>query len=73
MTPNEKEVLREFEKVPQASAIAIGKKLAIFDADYCQNLCMSLATQGELVVVEGGRWPVFAVAKKVSQKSTKKE
>ena len=64
MTPNEKEVLIEFEKVPKASAIAMGKKLAIFDVGYCQNLCMSLVRQGKLAVVERGRWPVFAIAKK---------
>ena len=64
MTPNEKEVLKEFEKVPEASAIAIGKRLAIMDIDYCQNLCLNLVRQKKIVVVGGGRWPVFAVAKK---------
>ncbi len=72
MTPNEKEVLNEFEKVPKASAIAMSKKLAVFDLGYCQNLCLSLVRQGELAVLEGGRWPVFAVAKKVSKKAAKK-
>ncbi len=72
MTSNEKEVLKEFEKAPKASAISIGKKVAIIDIDYCQNLCLSLVRQGQLAVVESGRWPVFAVAKKVSKKSTKK-
>ncbi len=70
MTPNEKEVLKEFEKVPKASAIAMGKKLAIPDIAYCQNLCLSLVRQGQLVVVESGRWPVFVGAKKVSKKTT---
>ena len=64
MTPNEKEVLKEFEKVPEASAIAIGKRLPIMDIDYCQNLCLSLVRQKKLVVVEGGKWPVYAVVKK---------
>ncbi|ODS33509.1 MAG: hypothetical protein SCARUB_01333 [Candidatus Scalindua rubra] len=67
MTPNEKEALKKFQEVPEASAIAISKKLAV-GVDYCQELCMSLVAQGHLKVVEGGRWPFFAVAEKVAKK-----
>jgi len=71
MTPNEKELLELFEGVPKASAVTMSKEIAL-SIDYTQTMCNRLVGQGFLKVVTAGRWPVFAVAKKVSKKTTKK-
>ena len=72
MTPNEKELLELFEGVPKASAVTMSKEIAL-SIDYTQTMCNRLVEQGLLKVVTDGRWPVFAVAKKVSKKTTKKK
>ncbi len=71
MTPNEKELLELFEEVAKANAITMSKQLAL-SIDYTQLMCNRLVGQGFLKVVTAGRWPVFAVAKKVSKKTSKK-
>ena len=71
MTPNEKELLELFEGVAKANAITMGKELAL-SIDYTQTMCNRLVEQDLLKVVTAGRWPVFAVAKKVGKKTTKK-
>ena len=74
MTPNEKELFKKFQEVSEASAIAMSKMMnpstnsaMDFTVDYTQRLCQSLVAQGHLKIVEGGRWPVFAVAKELSR------
>ncbi len=71
MTPNEKELLEKFQEVPKASAVTMSKMMnpstnsaMNLTVDYVQRLCQSLVAQGHLQVLEGGRWPVFAVGKK---------
>ena len=71
MTPNEKELLELFEGVDKATAVTMSKEVNL-SIDYTQTMCNRLAEQGLLKVVTSGRWPVFAVAKKVSKKTTKK-
>ncbi len=71
MTPNEKELLELFEGVAKASAVTMSRQLAL-SIDYTQAMCNRLAGQGLLKVVTAGRWPVFAVAKKVGKKTAKK-
>ena len=75
MTPNEKELLKEFQQAPKASAIAMSKMLnpstnsaMNLSIDYIQGLCLSLVAQGHLEIVEGGRWPVFKAVKKPGKK-----
>ena len=71
MTPNEKELLKEFHQVSEASAITMSKMMnpstnSAMDitVDYTQRLCQSLVAQGRLEIVEGGRWPVFKAINK---------
>ncbi len=75
MTPNEKALLSKFQEVPESSAITMIKAMnpstdsaMDLSVDYVQRLCQSLVAQGHLEIVEGGRWPVFAVAKKENKR-----
>ncbi|ODS33508.1 MAG: hypothetical protein SCARUB_01332 [Candidatus Scalindua rubra] len=70
MSPNEKELLKKFQEVPEASAITMSKMMnpstnsaMNLSIDYLQRLCQSLVAQGHLEIVEGGRWPVFKALK----------
>ena len=74
MTPNEKELLSKFQEVPEASAVTMSKMMnpstdsaMDLSVDYVQRLCQGLVAQGHLEIVEGGRWPVFAVARELSR------
>ena len=71
MTPNEKELLELFKGIDKAGAVTMSKEVNL-SIDYTQTMCNRLVEQGFLKVVTAGRWPVFAVAKKVSAETTKK-
>ena len=74
MTPNEKELLKQFHQVSEASAITMSKMMnpstnsaMNLSVDYVQRLCQSLVAQGHLLTVEGGRWPVFRMIKEKTE------
>ncbi len=74
MTPNEKELLKKFQDVPEASAITMSKMMnpstnsaMNLSVDYVQRLSQSLVAQGHLEIAEGGRWPVFRMIKEKTE------
>ena len=55
MTPNEKELLEKFKKVPKGSAVTMSKKLHV-SIEYAQKLCNGLVVQKLIKEVAGGRY-----------------